>query len=440
MKRLTLAITLLILPLMFASLGHITTGVAYAAADGAKKEKKRTRKAPAMREKTYKTLSDAQVLIEEGTPAEAITILEKMMRKRKGLTRYEVAQVWSTLAYAYYSVDDIPNTINAYEQVLAQGSDDITEAMELNSLRSIFQLYFSQENYVKALTYIDRWLALTELPDPATVYLKAICYYQMDDFRQSLNYARETEQLAIEQLKEVKEQWLYLQVVNLSEMEDYRNTVPVLEKLIVAYPKRQYWLQLAAMYAELEEEENALGAYYSAHMQGMLTRESEVVTLSQRLLNAEVPYEAAEVMAKGMDDGVVKSNEKNLRTLGMAWTMAQETEKAISTWRRASEYAEDGEIFYQLARALALEDQHADAVVAYRDALDKGDLKKPSEVSLLLGISEMQLGKWDKAVDAFKVASKDKQKAKQCRQYIKYVRGEKRREAELARMEKEFAL
>jgi|TARA_Y100000310_G_scaffold343462_1_gene451197 tetratricopeptide (TPR) repeat protein len=440
MKRLTLAITLLILPLMFASLGHITTGVAYAAADGAKKEKKRTRKAPAMREKTYKTLSDAQVLIEEGTPAEAITILEKMMRKRKGLTRYEVALVWSTLAYAYYSVDDIPNTINAYEQVLAQGSDDITEAMELNSLRSIFQLYFSQENYVKALTYIDRWLALTELPDPATVYLKAICYYQMDDFRQSLNYARETEQLAIEQLKEVKEQWLYLQVVNLSEMEDYRNTVPVLEKLIVAYPKRQYWLQLAAMYAELEEEENALGAYYSAHMQGMLTRESEVVTLSQRLLNAEVPYEAAEVMAKGMDDGVVKSNEKNLRTLGMAWTMAQETEKAISTWRRASEYAEDGEIFYQLARALALEDQHADAVVAYRDALDKGDLKKPSEVSLLLGISEMQLGKWDKAVDAFKVASKDKQKAKQCRQYIKYVRGEKRREAELARMEKEFAL
>jgi len=366
-------------------------------------------------------------------------MLDKMHRRR-GLNRYEVAQIWSALAYAYYALDDVPKTIEAYKQVLAQGKEGIPEAMEISALRAIFQLYYSEANYPTALIYIDRWLALKEIPDPATIYMKAICYYQMNEFRNSLIYALQTEEIAIAQAKTVKESWLYMQVVVYSELEDWRGVIPVLEKLIVSFPSRQYWLQLAAMYSELEEENNALGAYYAAHLQGMLIRESEVVMLSQRLLNAEVPFEAAVVMERGMDDGVVERTEKNLRTLGQAWTMAQETEKAIETWRQASEYAEDGQIFYRLANALANEDRHADAVKAYQDALDRGDLKKPSEVSLLLGISQMQLGRWDQAVDSFRDASKDKKKAKQCRQYIRYVRGEKRREAALKEIEREFSL
>ena len=114
-------------------------------------------------------------------------------------------------------------------------------------------------------------------------------------------------------------------------------------------------------------------------------------------------------------------------------------EKAIETWGEASEYAEDGEIYYRLAQALASEDKHADAVKAYENALDKGDLKKPYDVSFWMGISLMQLSRLDNAVDAFKDAANDKKKAKQCRQYIRYVRGEKRRQAELRKMEMELS-
>ena len=144
--------------------------------------------------------------------------------------------------------------------MLAQGKEVIPLALEMSSLRAIFQLYYGEEEYSKAVTYIDRWLALKDLADPATIFLKANCYYQLDDYRNSLKYAIESEQVAIAQAKVVKEQWLYLQVVNYSEMEDYRNVVGVLEKLIVAYPKKLYWIHLAGMYAELEEEDRALVA------------------------------------------------------------------------------------------------------------------------------------------------------------------------------------
>ena len=35
-----------------------------------------------------------------------------------------------------------------------------------------------------------------------------------------------------------------------SELNDYDNIIPILEKLILNYPKKQYWLHLTAIYAE----------------------------------------------------------------------------------------------------------------------------------------------------------------------------------------------
>jgi len=56
-------------------------------------------------------------------------------------------------------------------------------------------------------------------------------------------------------------------------------------------------------------------------------------------------------------------------------------------------------------------------------------------VNFWLGISLMQLERWDQATRAFRESSrKDKKKQKQARQYIRYIAGEKRRQRELKKM------
>ena len=80
--------------------------------------------------------------------------------------------------------------------------------------------------------------------------------------------------------------------------------------------------------------------------------------LAQRLLNADVSYEAAMVLESGFKDKIVNIDEKNLRLLATCYTVAQEMTKAIEAWRRASKFAEDGEIHYRLAQALAQQDRH----------------------------------------------------------------------------------
>ncbi len=445
MRNLVIASLMLLGPLL---LDELQKDVSFGSQAVAADEEREKRRVPPLKERTYKILSEAQMLIdpdsiplEEGEerpdiqpdPRAAIELLMKGLTRR-GLNAYEVAQIWNTLAFAYYTLDDIDNTIRAYEEVLKQPQIQISLAIELSATRALFQLYYSREDYRKAITYIDRWEALNITPDAGIVFIKSTAYYQLEEYRNSLEEALRVEEIVIAQGREMKENWLYIQVVLYNELEDLDNVINVLERLIVLFPKKQYWMHLAGMYAEKEWPEKTLGAYYAAYLQGMFGKETEIVMLAQRLLNAEVPFEAASILEKGFSDELVKKNERNMRLLAACYTMSQEFELAIEAWRDATEFAEDGLIYYRLAQALANEDRHKEAVKAYRNALDKGDLKSPEEVNFWMGISLMQVQEWSAATKAFRVSSKDKKKAKSSRQYIRYIQSEKRRLAALREM------
>ena len=481
MKQLNKLMLLAVIWAFPVVVGQLPVGVSFGDAVQAAQEKKKTRKVPAMREKTYKKLAEAQLMVDpdsipreegepapvpKGTPQDAVLMLLDLMGS-KGLNSYEKAQIWNTLAFAYYTLDDMPKTVNAYEQILKQGV--ISEALELGSLRALFQLYYADEKYLKAIKYIDRFQALQAVPDPQITFFKATAYYQLENFRESLKQAILVEELAVarraarlessmeamsngkvsdEKMPEaklalqklqakqaVKENWWYLQVVLYNELEDVDSVIRVLETLIVNYPKKQYWMHLAGMYSEKGQDDASLSAYYAAYIQDFLVRESEIVMMAQRLLGADNPYEASLVLEKGLKSKAIEENEKNLRLLATAYTLSQETNSAIDAWRDATKYAEDGNLHFRLAQALSAQDRHKEAVKAYSDAQKKGDLKKPGDVAFWKGISQMQLERWDSATKSFRNASKlDKKKSKQSRQYIRYISGEKRRQEELRKM------
>ena len=413
-------------------------------------KKKKTRRVPAISQSLYKQISEAQIMIDpdsipreegepapepKGTPRDGINLLLELTQKKR-LNSNELSQIWNLLAFGYYTIEDMDATLNAYEQVLAAGRQGvIMESLETNALRALFQLYYQREEYRKSLNYMDQWEALTGRKEAQITYLRATAHYQMEEFRDSLKWAIEVENLSKAEGKDPKENWIYLQVVLYNELQDIDNVIRVLERMVVTWPKKQYWMHLAGMYTEKEWDDQALSAYYAIYAQGLLDKDSEIVMLSQRLLNAEVPFEAALVLEAGIDADIVEQTEKNLRLLATCYTLAQEMTKAIEAWRRASEFAEDGDIFYRLAQALAQQDRHEEAVKAYDRALEDDELKDPSDTHFWLAISHMQLSNWDLATSAFRSAARlDDKMAKQSRQYIRYIAGEKRRLAALKEM------
>ena len=416
----------------------------------AAEDKKKTRRVPAISQSLYKQMSEAQIMIDpdsmpreegepapvpKGTPQDGIQMLLDMTKKKR-LNSNELSQIWNLLAFGYYTLENVPKTIYAYEQVLAAGREGvITEALEKNALRALFQLNYSTEEYELALKYIELWEVANGKPDAAVSYLKSTANYQLERFREALRWALQVEEIIVAEGRAMKENWVYLQVVLYSELKDDDNVIRVLERMVVDYPKKQYWMHLAGMYTEKEWDDRALSAYYAIYSQGMFEKDSEIVMLSQRLLNAEVPYEAASILEKGMKDELVETSEKNLRLLATCYTVAQEMSKAIVAWERATKSSEDGDIQYRLAQALAQQDRHKEAVGAYRQALKDDELKSPSDAQFWMAISHMSLENWDQASTAFKAASRlDKKIAKQARQYIRYIAGEKRRQAALKEM------
>ena len=145
---------ILVCALVFSSpvvLDTVGGPISFSKAVHAEEKKRKTRRVPALREKTYKLLSEAQIMIDpesvpreegepapvpKGTPADAVRMLQKALTQ-KGVNSYETAQIWNTLAFAYYTLEDTPRTMDAYEQILKQSP--ITLALEINALRALFQ-------------------------------------------------------------------------------------------------------------------------------------------------------------------------------------------------------------------------------------------------------------------------------------------------------------
>ena len=140
-------------------------------------ETQRKRRVPPIRQKIYKVLSEAQIMIDpesvprkegepapvpKGSPTDAVRMLQKALTEKR-VSGYEKAQIWNTMAFGYYVLGDISRTMNAYEQILKQSP--ITLVLELNALRALFQLHASEKRVKEAKKYLSIWKALGGKPD-----------------------------------------------------------------------------------------------------------------------------------------------------------------------------------------------------------------------------------------------------------------------------------
>ncbi|MGI9264452.1 MAG: tetratricopeptide repeat protein [Gammaproteobacteria bacterium] len=426
-SRLVLAAASAFLLLAGPVLMNWTDGVA-SAQSGSESDERKTRKTPAMREQTYKKLSESREFAEAEQYGEAMDVLNRMM-ERGGLNSYEAAQAYNFYGYIYFSQERFQDAIQAYQNVLAQ--ENLPLAMETATIYSLAQLYFAIENYDQAIVMINRWLDQAEDPGPEPYILLAQAYYQKKQYAEAITPVETAIRIAAQDGKPPKEQWLLLLRVFYFELEEYDKVAEILHQLLAMNPKREYWIQLSGIYGEREQPRKQLIAYEMAYLQGMLSSGREIVTLAQLYLQAEVPYKAGVVLEKGLNEGLVEKTARNYRLLSQAWTLAREDEKAIPTLRTAAQLSDDGELEIRLARAYANLGQWSDAVDAATRAISKGGLRRTDQANILLGMSLYNLERYPQAINAFRVAREDERSRSDASRWIAHIDSERQRQASL---------
>ncbi len=387
-----------------------------------------TRKTPAMRERVYSRLSEAQECADEGDMDCARELLDRV-REMSNLNSYEVAQMWNFYAFIYFTQDNYREAARAYENVLLQ--PELPLGLETTTMFTLTQLYFQEERFEDSLSMLERWFALTPTPAPDPYILMAQIYYSLERFREGIEPTRTAIQIAMDQDRELRENWYRLLNVFYYELEDYPNVIDVLSTMIEMWPKREYFIQLSAMYGQEGDEGRQLALFETAYEAGWLARSSEIVNLSQLLLQADIPYKAAKILEKGLEGGIVESTEANWRVLAQAWQLAQEDEEAIPALSRAADLADDGVLDVRLAQSHQNLAQWQDCVDAARSGMRKGDLRRPDQANMILGACLFELGEFNEARTAFEVAEKDSRSRAGARSWIQYVNAEEDRERQL---------
>lgn len=408
------------------------TGGSAAIAQEKQADTRETRRTPALRNKVYERLAEAQAAAEAKDFRTASKILNEMISKggKSALNSYELANVYNLQAFIAYSGEDYAAALRAYENVVSQ--PDIPLAMEINTRYTIAQLYFIQEDWRRGINALLQWFEMTESPTANAYVLLAQGYYQTKDYDKSLENVNRAISMYRADGKTPKENWLNLARFLYFEKNDINATVDVLEELLKLYPKKQYWVQLSHMYGEQRKDKQQLAAMETAYVQDMLDKGTEQVTMAYLYLNAEVPYKAAKVLERGIRDGSVEKNSKNYEILGNSFRQAQEIDKAIPAMEAAASRSDTGELYARLGNIYLDGDQHEKAISAINKGLQRGGVKRPDTARLVLGMAYFNTKEYDKARKAFEAAGRDERSAKYADQWISYMDSELDRQRKLA--------
>jgi len=400
--------------------GIFATGAVYAAQSDEKdgRDKQKTKQAQAVSKEVYDRIQKAQEAIDADDPKSALKILNAVKGK-KGLTEYELQNVLNYIGFVYYNMDAIAEAMAVYQEMLRIPS--IEDQIKKQTLYTLAQLSTMEEQYAKALGLLDQWFVLETNPAPEPYILYAQNLYQVNRFADMIRPIESAMAVAVKRSLPVKEDWYVLLNFAYFQQENYEKVRDIQKILLVNWPKKRYWFSLAGAYTELGEEQNLVGAYDAAMTQGMLEKESELVTMAQLYLQNEVPYKAAVLLDKEMADGRVTKNAKNYRLLSQAWTLAAEDEKAIPALQQAARLSDEGELNLRLGNAYLNLGQYGECVAAITDGIEKGGIKSPDNAQISLGMCLYNQKKYRAAITAFREAGKTRRSRNISRQWINVI-------------------
>ena len=425
-------------------------------------DRKKRRRVPNITEAAFRRLSDAQELVDAALVAhdaggaaaaapvwrQALDFLNSMVERSRRYNGNELGQVHNMLAYVNYELDDIEQTLYHYEQVLAQ-VPDISEVVENTTLQQLSKLYFQEGSkydgdaalpwYRKSLTMMEQWLVRNENPGPEAHFYVAQIYYQMKDFANAIDRLELVVALAQQREMKVKEHWWTMLQYLYFEQENWPKVIGILKILVKEFPKRAYWVNLASVYGETDQPDKQLWTLEIAHAGGFLVQESDLRTFGGLLLQHEIPNRASKYLQIGFDNEIIEPTVVNLQTLGQAYQVGQDVDKAIPVFEKAAGLAEDGKNYDRLSALYLEKDEFDKCVSAADNALTKGGLTKPIMTKITKGICQFNLDRLTDArktfVDLRRAARQERARSEErtAGQWINYIDNETKRRAELAR-------
>lgn len=382
------------------------------------------KKSYAMSKKVFKEIEKVNVLLDEENYLDAKRQLTKLLSKR--LSKYEKAQINYMLGSIEFQQANPAQALQSFKKVLnAEG--EMPELLYIRTLKTLAQLSLMQDELKNAKIYTLKLIEENkETPLAENYELLAQVNYRLEDYPATITSIEKLLSITKEEGKKSKENVLLLLNSTYFEMKSYQQMIPTLETLIKLYPKPMYMLYLASIYGQLDRIDKQTVLMESLYENGELNNSVQLINLTNLYLSEKVPYKAAIVLAKAIDDGVVEKNSRNLEMLSQAWMLAGNNQASIEALSIAAKQVDDGKLFFKKAYLHYNIAEWPQAEKSILMALDKGlsSDKEVGEAWILLGMVRFNMHQFDKAIIACEKALNIDTSREFALSWINYIKSE----------------
>ncbi|MFK7897147.1 MAG: tetratricopeptide repeat protein [Myxococcota bacterium] len=394
----------------FATLVFALVGVAGSASAQAKYQ---------FGERTIKKAAKAVEFMSAGDFASAKTELAKINLKRA--KPYGRARVHSWLGQIAAQEEDFETSLFHFEKSIEE--EALPPEETLRGLFQVGQLQTMLGKYDEAIVTLEKWIGSVETPAPSSYYTLAVTYYQAERPADAVAPAKK----AVELSDDPREAWYRLLLSLHLEREEYDEALAILDDIILKYPNKAYWTQLAAIYSQKDMTNKSLAVQQLAKDEGYVTEDRDLTRLAQTFMVEGLPHRGAAIMKKGLEDGTIEPTKLAYQTYSDTLLQSREWAAATDPLGKAAELHKDGSLFVRLAQVNLQVGDWAAARGALTRAFEKGGLTDEGQANILFGIAAANDKRWSEALSAFGRAQRFDGSRETAGKWMAYVEREKAR-------------
>jgi hypothetical protein len=345
------------------------------------------------RPEVAKPLQQASDLLKAGKARDALAKVREADAVG-GKTAAEQLMIDRMKGAAAQRAGDNATAITAFESAFPKLSG--TEAAQV--AESIAFAYSQQKNNARA----SEWVAKARAAGGNSASLNQLAAYlqsQSGDYSQIFRDAQASVAAAEKNGQRPGEDDLLRLADAAKRMNSNATYSSALEKLVLYYPKKDYW---SAHLASIQRKPGfadrlALDVGRLKLANGLLTKTDDFMELAQLALQAGLPVEAKVIVDKGYASGALGTGPEAARHQRLKdLVLKSEAESAANIAGQAAEAAtqKDGNDLVKVGNVYASMGQHDKAVELIEKGIAKGGLKRPEDAKLRLALAMLQSPKF----------------------------------------------
>lgn len=352
-------------------------------------------KADAVRPEVGKPLQAANAFVKQRKGKEALAEVAKAeaVPNRTAHENFLISQMRGSASVV---AGDNDGAIRAFEAVLGSGRVSGREATGM--VQAVAVAYYQKKDYANSAKWTQRYFKEGG-GDPAMKTVLLQSYYLGNDcpaVQKMLAGAEDGSKRATEE---------ELQILANCYLRSKDNTgyVNTIEKLVVHYPKKEYWTDLLARVQKKSGFSDRLGVdvYRLRFATGNAGTPADYMEMAQLAMQQGNPAEAKIFIDKGYATGVLGKGaeaERHERLRKLVNKTLEDSQKSRAQDEKDAEAAKDGNAQVALGLTYVYEGNAAKGLPLIDAGIKKGGLKRPEDAKLRYGEALLHAGRKEQGV------------------------------------------